>query len=555
MAGSRSNRTRSDRTGKAALGAIRASASGCRDDFGVESTMMAASRRLAVWVGVLSVAWACAGSGMAPWEGAARAFQEAVEVGEPPADAELAIHPGDTGFMLICAALVMLMTPGLGLFYAGMTRQKNVLATFKKSFVALGVVSVQWFAVGYSLSFAPSSGEWGLIGGLDWAFLNGVGLEPNATYCPTFPMQLHMIYQLMFAIITPALISGAFVERVKFTTYVVFVLLWTTLVYDPLAHWVWGGGWMNRVFASYDFAGGVVVHISSGFAALAAALIAGRRAGYGEEEMLPHNLTMTALGTALLWFGWFGFNAGSALGATSTAVAAFVNTHLATAAAVVCWLMIEQAHHRRTTLLGACTAAVAGLVAITPAAGFVSPLGAVLIGILVCPFCYAAILVKNRIGYDDSLDAFGVHGVGGFFGAVVTGLLVIPSLALDGGPGLFYGGGATVAVNQLMSALIAAGYSFGVTYALLKILDKTMGLRVSEEEENLGLDAAVLRERGYVMEVGEFIMTSSNRTRKDSASASGAGGANGKGESAAAEAPAPPATAGGPELGLSAGGA
>ncbi len=327
-----------------------------------------------------------------------------------PAPAE--INGADTAFMMIAAALVLLMTPGLGLFYGGMVRRKNVLATFQQSFIMLGVMALQWVLFGYSLAFGPDSFH-GLIGNLDFIVLRGVGLDPNPTYAARIPHQLFMVFQLMFAVITPALISGAFAERMKFSAYLAFTLLWATFVYDPVAHWVWGpGGWL-RELPALDFAGGLVVHVISGIAALCCVLVMGKRKGLGKEEMHPHNLTMTTIGTAFLWFGWFGFNAGSALAANKSAVAAFVNTNTAAAAAVVSWSLIEWLHKGKATVLGACSGAVAGLVIITPAAGFVTPMSAVIMGLAVSCACYGAIMMKGVFGYDDSLDVFGVHGVGG----------------------------------------------------------------------------------------------------------------------------------------------
>jgi Amt family ammonium transporter len=417
------------------------------------------------------------------------------------ASGQSAINPADTAFVLMSAALVMVMTPGLGLFYGGMVRHKNVLATFQQSFILLGVVAVQWVLFGYSLAFGPDA-LGGLVGDLSWAGLKGVGLEPNSNYAATVPHQLFMVYQLMFAVITPALISGAFAERMKFSAYLVFTLLWATLVYDPVAHWVWGtGGWIRRMGA-LDFAGGLVVHLISGVAALCAVLVIGKRKGLGQEEMHPHNLTMTALGTAILWFGWFGFNAGSALGASPVAVVAFVNTNTAAAAATVSWSLIEWLHKGKATVLGACSGAVAGLVAVTPAAGFVEPLGAMMIGLLVPAVCYGAILLKGKLGYDDSLDVFGVHGVGGAFGALATGLLAAGVAGTS--KGLFYGNPQQF-VFQAISVVAAGAYSFLVTFGLLKLVDATIGLRVTVEEEEVGLDLTQHGERGYIMGAGELI--------------------------------------------------
>ncbi|WP_422927912.1 ammonium transporter [Singulisphaera sp. PoT] len=413
------------------------------------------------------------------------------------------INGADTAFILICSALVMLMTPGLGLFYAGMVRRKNVLATFQQSFIMLGVISLQWVLFGYSLAFGPNK-LGGFIGGLEWAGLQGVGLTPNTDYAATIPHQLFMVFQLMFAIITPALISGAFAERMKFSAYLVFTLLWATLVYDPIAHWVWGTGGLIKVhLGALDFAGGLVVHLASGIAALCCALVLGKRKGLGKEEMHPHNLTMTALGTGLLWFGWFGFNAGSALAANGSAVAAFVNTNTAAGVAALSWMAIEWLHKGKGTVLGACTGAVAGLVAITPAAGFVTPMGAIAIGELVCVVCYLAILIKGRLGYDDSLDVFGVHGVGGAFGALAVGILAKAGISGDVN-GLLYGNNELLGM-QALSVLAAGTYSFIVTFILLKLVDLVIGLRVDTEQEEVGLDLTQHGERGYIMGVGELM--------------------------------------------------
>ena len=415
------------------------------------------------------------------------------------------IDPADTAFVMICSALVLLMTPALGLFYGGMVRRKNVLATFQQSFIMLGVMAIQWVLFGYSLAFAPNPGRFsGLIGGLDWVGLRHVGLTPYPTYAATIPHQLFMVFQLMFAVITPALISGAFAERMKFSAYLAFTLLWATFVYDPVAHWVWGdGGWI-KTMGALDFAGGLVVHVISGIAALCCALTMGKRRNIGLEETHPHNLTMTALGTGLLWFGWFGFNAGSALAANTSAVAAFVNTNLAAAAATVAWAAIEWLHKGKATVLGACSGAVAGLVAITPAAGYVAPMGALAMGLLVSFVCYGAIMLKNRLGYDDSLDVFGVHGTGGAFGALGVGLFAVAGISGNPG-GLFDGGGMTQLVRQAVSLGAAALYSFAGTFVILKLVDAVIGLRVSADEEDLGLDLSQHGERGYIMGVGELL--------------------------------------------------
>jgi Amt family ammonium transporter len=405
------------------------------------------------------------------------------------------IDTGDTTWMLISTALVMLMTPGLSLFYGGMVRQKNVLGTIMQSFVALGVVTVQWVIIGYSLSFGPDIK--GIIGSLDWIGLNNVGLEPNPNYAATVPHQAFMMFQMMFAIITPALISGAFAERFKFSTYLVFVLLWSTLVYAPLAHWVWGaGGWL-RSLGVLDFAGGLVVHISSGFSALAAALIIGKRNGHGHEHMPPHNLTMTLLGAALLWFGWYGFNGGSAVASGALATTAFMTTHIAAASAVLSWLTIEWIHRGKPTLLGAASGAVAGLVAITPASGFVGPISALAIGLGAGALCYYGVTVKNVFGFDDSLDAVGVHGVGGIFGAIATGLFASKAINSAGADGLFFGNPSLLLVQSL-SVIVAIVYAFSITWLILKVLDRFMGLRVPQEDEVEGLDLSQHGESGYI---------------------------------------------------------
>lgn len=407
------------------------------------------------------------------------------------------VDPGDTSWMLISTALVMLMTPGLALFYGGMVRRKNVLGTMMQSFIALGVISIQWVLYGYSLSFGPDVGH--VIGSLAWIGLRGVGLDPNPDYSATIPHQAYMIFQMMFAVITPALITGAIAERLKFKTYLVFLILWATFVYDPLAHWVWGtGGWIRNLGA-LDFAGGLVVHISSGVAALAACLLVGKRKGYGSEPMPPHDVTMTVLGAALLWFGWFGFNGGSAVASGSLATSAFVVTHISTAAAALSWMMAEWKYRGNPTVLGAASGAVAGLVAITPASGFVGPVSAIVIGLAAGFFCYTAINLKNKFGYDDSLDVVGVHGVGGTFGAIATGVFASKAINAAGADGLIYGN-LSLLVIQVLSVVSTWVYSFVVTLVILKILDWTLGLRVSEEHEINGLDLTQHGEAGYNFE-------------------------------------------------------
>ena len=405
------------------------------------------------------------------------------------------MNPADTAFVLVSAALVMLMTPGLALFYGGMVRSKNILATLMENFILLGVVGVLWALYGYSLAFGPDVGHF--IGNLDYLGLMGVGTEPFKAYSETIPHQTFMIYQAMFAIITPALITGAFAERMKFSTFLVFMVLWVTLVYCPVAHWVWGdGGWLKSLGA-LDFAGGTVVHINAGIAALAAALVVGKRQGYGNHTtFIPHNLPMTVLGAGLLWFGWFGFNAGSALAANALASSAFTATHLATCAATLAWVATEWIVRGKPTTLGAASGAVAGLVAITPAAGFVGPMAAILIGIGSGIICYLAVLLKPRLGYDDSLDVVGVHCVGGVWGALATGLFASKLVNSAGADGLFYGNPGQFLI-QVIAVVVTLVFSFVVSYILFKILDATMGLRVTPEDEVAGLDITEHQETGY----------------------------------------------------------
>ncbi len=406
----------------------------------------------------------------------------------PAAPAAPTVDTGDTAWMLASAALVLLMTPGLALFYGGMVRTKNALGTIMQSMIMIALISVQWVLFGYTLAFGPDQGGW--IGSLAWLGLSGVGLEPNPDYAATIPHQAFMVYQGMFAIITPALISGAFAERMKFSAFLVFSLLWATFVYDPLAHWVWGvGGWMRNLGA-LDFAGGTVVHISSGVSALAAALYMGKRLGYGKEPMTPHNLPMTVLGAGILWFGWFGFNGGSAVASGALATSAFVVTNIAAASATLAWMFIEWAHKGKPTVLGAVSGAVAGLVAITPASGFVGPMPALLIGIGGGAVCYfGAMILKHKLGYDDSLDAFGVHGLGGTFGALATGLFASKAINAAGNDGLFFGNPKLIAI-QAITVVATWVFSFVMTMIILKLVDATIGLRVSKEKEITGLDIA-----------------------------------------------------------------
>ena len=408
------------------------------------------------------------------------------------------INSGDTAWVLVSTAFVMLMTfPGLALFYGGLVRRKNVLATIMQSFFVLCLISIQWVLFGYSLAFGPDKGHF--IGSLAWMGLRGVGMAPNPAYAATIPHLLFMVYQMMFAVITPGLITGAFAERMKFSTYVIFTLLWATLVYDPVCHWVWGdGGWLRNKGA-LDFAGGTVVHVSSGISALVCALYIGKRRGYGQEPMPPHNLPLCLIGAALLWFGWFGFNAGSALAANELAVSAFIATNVAAAAAALTWMFIEWKVTGKPTILGGATGAVAGLVAITPAAGFVTPLSSILIGILVGMVCYTSVaVIKLKFGYDDSLDAFGVHGVGGTVGALATGLFAQKIINAAGNNGLFFGNPSQF-VTQATAVLATMAYAVTVTFILLKVLDAVMGLRVEDEEEVIGLDITQHEESAYTL--------------------------------------------------------
>lgn len=405
-----------------------------------------------------------------------------------------AINGADTAWVLLSTALVMLMTPALGLFYGGMVRQKNVLSTLMHSFFMLALISVQWVLVGYSLAFGPDKG--GIIGGLEWMGLRGVGLEPNPTYAATIPHQAFMIYQMMFAVITPALISGAFAERKRFKSFIIFSLAWTTLVYDPVAHWVWAdGGWL-RSLGALDFAGGTVVHITSGVSALVCALVLGRRLGYGKEPMEAHDSTMTYIGTGLLWFGWFGFNAGSALGSGALAVSAFVNTNSAAAMAMLAWMTASWLRHKRPSVLGASAGAVAGLVAITPAAGFVTPMASLLIGFIAGGACFFVVeyVVRGRV--DDALDVFGVHGVGGVLGALLVGVFATKTVNAAGADGLLLGNFKQLGVQALTVGVVAV-YSAAMTWGILKVIDLVVGLRVSQKEEQLGLDSTQHGEVAY----------------------------------------------------------
>ncbi len=410
------------------------------------------------------------------------------------------MNAADNAWVLTSSALVLLMTPGLAMFYGGMTRSKNVLSTMMHSYFIMGLASMIWLFYGFSLSFAPDAFG-GLIGGAQYFGLNNIGAalfpdlaDPSKTM--TIPGSTFMIFQCMFAVITPALISGAFAERMKFSSFIVFMFLWCTVVYCPVAHWVWGpGGWLSGLGA-LDFAGGTVVHINAGVAALACALVVGKRRGYGTTAMIPHNLTLTLLGAGLLWFGWFGFNAGSALTAGESASMAFVVTHMATAAAALAWVFAEWIIKGQPTTLGVASGAVAGLVAITPASGYVGPISSVFIGIGAGVFCYLAVLAKGPLGYDDSLDVVGVHAVGGIWGALATGLFASKAINSNAADGLFFGNPAQLGI-QILAVVTTIIYSLVVSLVLLYIVKAIMGLRVSEEEEVAGVDTSIHGEAGY----------------------------------------------------------
>ncbi len=407
-----------------------------------------------------------------------------------------AISSGDTAFIMISAALVLMMTPALAFFYGGMVQRKNILSVLMQCFTLMCVISLQWILIGYSLSFSPDVGG-GIIGGLDWVGLKGVGLAPNPDYAATVPHQAFMIFQAMFAIITPGLIVGAFAGRMKFSAFLVFMLLWATLVYDPMAHWVWGaGGWLGKLGA-LDFAGGAVVHINAGVAALVIALLIGKRRGHDSKPFPPHHLPYTVLGAGLLWFGWFGFNAGSALEAGGLAVNAFVTTNTATAAAGLVWALLEWKQNGSPTMLGVATGAVAGLVSITPACGFVGPVSAIAVGAGGSLLCYLAVVyLKPKLGYDDSLDVFGVHGVGGIWGALATGLFA--SEAVNGADGLFFGNPHQFLV-QVISVVATMAFVAVATFILYKLVDAVLGMRVTEGDEIIGLDVSQHKETAYTV--------------------------------------------------------
>ena len=422
---------------------------------------------------------------------------KAAESGDTAVAVKHSINGCDTAWVLISAALVMLMTPGLAFFYGGLVRRKNMLSVLMQCFMILCIISIQWVFFGYSLSFGPDKGS--VIGGLEWFLLNGVGMEPNAGYSATIPHQVFMIFQMMFAVITPALIIGAFAERMRFSAFCIFALLWATFVYDPIAHWIWGVGGFLRNRGALDFAGGAVVHINAGMTSLAAALVLGRRRGFPDGISPPHNLPFAVLGAGLLWFGWFGFNAGSALKVSGLTGNAFTVTHIAGAVAGMTWAILDWLKHKKPTTLGMITGAVAGLAAITPACGFVTPVAAIGIGIGAGLFPWLAVtFLKGMLGYDDSLDAFGVHGIGGIWGVLATGLWATKTINPDGADGLLYGNPVQFWI-QVKTVLITAVYSFIVGALLLKAVDVVMKLRVSEHEELVGLDLTQHREAAYTL--------------------------------------------------------
>ena len=405
------------------------------------------------------------------------------------------INNADTAFMIISSILVMLMTPALALFYGGMVRKKNVLGTIMQSFVALGVVSVIWFLYGYSLAFGGDIGN--IIGNFDFVMMKNVGLTPSEGL--TIPHQLFFIFQMMFACLTPALITGAFAERFKFKSYLLFLVLWVTFIYCPLAHWVWGGGWISKI-GGLDFAGGLVVHIASGAAALACCIMLGSRKGYKTENMPPHNLTLTFIGLMFLWVGWFGFNAGSALSAGSLATTAFINTQLGAASGLLAWIAVEYLHRGKPTVLGGMSGTLAGLVGITPACGFVTPISAIVIGIITGMICYVLTTFKGFFKYDDSLDVIGIHGTGGIVGSILTGIFATVLINPDGANGLLYGSFKLFGA-QIVSTIASIGFAFLGTLLILYITDKISGLRVSEFEEMQGLDISQHGENAYSLQI------------------------------------------------------
>lgn len=404
------------------------------------------------------------------------------------------MNNADTAFILAAAGLVLLMTPGLALFYGGMVQRKNVLGTIMQSLIMISLISIEWVYLGYSMSFGPDIG--GFVGDLSWFALHGVSNAPSADYATTIPQTVFMIYQCMFAIITPALITGAFAERVRFVPFLIFSALWTITVYNPVCHWVWGkGGWL-AARGVLDFAGGLVVHATCGAAALAGVLVLGARRGYGRVSYMPHNLPMTILGTGLLWFGWFGFNGGSALAANEIAATAFVATHLGGMAGMMTWVAMEFVVRKKATTLGAASGAIAGLATITPAAGFVGPNSAIIIGCLAGIVCFCAVNSKNRLGLDDSLDVVGIHGVGGILGTICLGLFASKAINPSGADGLLYGNSALLG-SQLQGVGIVFAYAFIVSWILFKVINTTMGMRLIDEAEVEGMDSTEHSETAY----------------------------------------------------------
>jgi ammonium transporter, Amt family len=407
------------------------------------------------------------------------------------------VSAGDTAFVLSSASLVLFMTVGLAFFYGGLVRRKNVLSVLLQCLFLMALIGIQWILFGYSLAFGPDRG--GILGGLDWIGLRGVGLTPSRTYATTVPHQAFMIFQAMFAIITPGLIIGAFAERMKFSAFVIFSLLWSTIVYDPVCHWVWGAGGFLARMGVMDFAGGTVVHVNAGIAALVTALVLGKRAGYPERPIPPHNLPFALLGAGILWFGWFGFNAGSALSANGIATNAFVATNTAGAAAALTWAFIEWWRDKTPTLLGTATGAIAGLAAVTPASGFVGPMSAIAIGVGASVLGYIFVAaIKPWLGYDDSLDAFGVHGIGGIWGTLAVGLFATTAINPAGRNGLFFGNPAQLGV-QAIGVGVTIAYSLVMTFIICKVVDALVGIRANAEDERIGLDLTQHHESGYTV--------------------------------------------------------